>query len=157
MNSTLIAVAILLAVPAPKDEPKKESPSIIGQWIFDSVTHDGNVAKLEPGSTWTFGKDGKLLSKNHKDDSGQKADYKLDPAQIPGHLDLTGLRARGFTDDMYGIYKIEGEMLIISITRLKAGIAVGWSQGLKVRYCLLNVVQGSTGYGARLAKGLGLG
>ena len=48
-------------------------------------------------------------------------------------------------------------VLIFSITRLKAGIAVGWSQGLKVRYCLLNVVQGGTGHGAPLAKGLGLG
>jgi uncharacterized protein (TIGR03067 family) len=109
----LVAVlAVVLGAPAAKDAPKKEPPSIIGEWAGETGVRGGKPDNPPPGTTITFSKDGKVLMKEGGDDKSQEGTYKADPKKDPAEIDIVPPAIeKGPT--IVGIYKIEGDILTI--------------------------------------------
>src|SRR5947209_19992132 len=91
MTPTALALALVLAAPAPKEAPKKESP-LVGQWVLESITFGGmNLNAQVIGKeklTITFTKDGKTESTGFADQAGKTGSYTHDPKKDPAELDL---------------------------------------------------------------------
>lgn len=108
-SSLLVVVVASWAVAAPglKDPPKKEMPSIVGEWI-----------RVDPGveTHRTFTADGKCYwgTKIPLQFESFTVNVKLDPAEI----DVTASKAK---DPIRGIYKIDGDTLTICRSRTRGG------------------------------------
>src|SRR5689334_11317131 len=111
MNATLM-LGLAMVVGAPiKDPPKKEEPSIIGEWFGQSGVAEGTPLPLpKEAMKFTVVKDGKLLVKEgNKTDEGT---YKIDTTKEPARLDL--IPPEGKNKRMISaIYKNEDDELSI--------------------------------------------
>ena len=114
MYSFVLGLAVVVAAPAPKDVPKKDAPTVVGSWVAESVVVGGTPEKLEPGMTFTLTGDGKCLVKEGKDDKPEEMSYFIDPKKDPGHFDLREPGMQG--ELMKGIYKLDGDTLIVCLT-----------------------------------------
>jgi uncharacterized protein (TIGR03067 family) len=109
MYTLLLGVAVLVAAPAKKDPPKKEPPSIVGEWIGLTGTRGG---KPDPpvNATMKFTADGTVtLAERGK---GIDAKFKADPKKDPPEIDIE-MEAGGMKHVIQGIYKIEGDTLTV--------------------------------------------
>jgi len=115
MHSTLlIGLALSVGAPAAKEAPKKEAPSIVGEWIGEKVVSGGKDRPLpEGGFIFTFMADGKLKVKDGANEKPDGASYKLDPKKTPFTIDID---APGEKASMIGIFKIDGDTLTICIS-----------------------------------------
>ena len=118
MNTSLVlSLALIVGAPA-KEAPKKEEPSVVGEWVAESGVVAGEVMpKNEKLPTFIFTKDGKLTvvegNKKDKDDTGG---YKIDTTKKPAELDLIpppAVKDR----NILAIFKIEGDTLTICAKR----------------------------------------
>jgi uncharacterized protein (TIGR03067 family) len=112
----LIGVALAIVAPAPKEPPKKEPPSLVGEWVPESAVHGGKPHPHEPGATITFTTDGKCLLKEGKAGMRDEMTYRIDSKKNPPEIDLaeTDAGMKG-PQPMPGIYKIEGDTLTICL------------------------------------------
>ena len=112
MNAVvLFSVALAVAAPGDKEAPKKETPTLVGEWDGEKAVKGGKERPVpEGGVTVIFKADGKVIFKegNKPEEEGSyKADAKKDPAEI----ELSPPRQRA----QLGIYKIEGDTLTICL------------------------------------------
>jgi uncharacterized protein (TIGR03067 family) len=113
MTPLFVGLALIAAAPAPKPDSKKDPPTPIGVWSVESALKGGRKDTSPPGSTMELTAEGKMvLHENGKDISGT---YKTDPKKDPAELDLT-LDAGGAMVTMQGIYRIEGETMMVCLT-----------------------------------------
>jgi uncharacterized protein (TIGR03067 family) len=110
----LIGLALAFAAPAGKDAPKKDPPSLVGEWLAESGVKGGKPDNPPPGTTMTFTADGKVFIKDNKKDSMEFATYKADPKKNPAEIELVPPPAVKDVS-MLGIYKIDGDTLTICI------------------------------------------
>jgi uncharacterized protein (TIGR03067 family) len=111
----MIGLAVAVAAPAAKDAPKKEPPSLVGEWAAESGVQGGKPDNPPPGTTITFTADGKAIMKEGKRERGEDATYKSDPKKNPSEIDLMPPSAdKG--PNILGIYKIEGDTLTMCIS-----------------------------------------
>ena len=110
MTPIMLALSLTLAAPAPKELPKKESPSIVGTWLPETMVIAGAPEKVEAGMSFTLTSEGKCLVKEGQGDSDEMS-YFIDPKKDPGHFDLRESGMQG--ELMKGIYKLDGDMLTI--------------------------------------------
>jgi len=117
MHGLLIGLAMLVAAPAPKAPPKKDPPSLVGEWIPESVIHGGKPHPNEPGTMITFTAEGKCLTKEGKDEKPDEMSYQINAKKDPPELDLIepdgGMNPQKL---MPGIYKIEGDTLTLCLS-----------------------------------------
>jgi uncharacterized protein (TIGR03067 family) len=113
MYSVMVGLALVVAAPAKKEGPKKEAPSLVGEWYPESAVRGGKPDNPPAGTTIVFTADGKFLIKGPKRDNGEEAAYKIDAKKDPAEIDITPPEKgeRGFT----GIYKFEKDTLILCI------------------------------------------
>jgi uncharacterized protein (TIGR03067 family) len=113
MNAAvLFGVALAVAAPGDKEAPKKETPTLVGEWDGEKAVRGGKERPVPAGGiTVTFKADGKMLFKegnNSAEDGSYKADAKKEPAEIdispPGEGTLVG------------IYKLDGDTLTICLS-----------------------------------------
>jgi uncharacterized protein (TIGR03067 family) len=112
-TSLMLGLALAVAAPAPKEAPKKDPPSILGEWVPTTIVVGGKKEDQPAGSLMTFAKDGKSTMKEDKDAKLVEMSYTLDPKQDPSHITLTEAGMGNIT--LLGIYKLEGETLTICL------------------------------------------
>ena len=111
MSPLLLGLALTVAAPGPKDPPKKDPPSLVGEWVVDSAVEKGRPRKPPPGSTWTFTADGKsVLTLGGRDPA--EGTYKADAAKSPAELDVS---AGPTGKPLKAIFKVEGDTLTVAL------------------------------------------
>jgi uncharacterized protein (TIGR03067 family) len=111
----IIGLALAVSAPIPKDPPKKDPPSLIGEWLAESAIIAGKVEAPPPSITLTLTKDGKCLVK--EDDENREMTFTFDPKKEPAEIDISDPRAGMGANAEKGIYKIEGDTLIVCIAK----------------------------------------
>ena len=109
MTPLLVGLALAVAAPGPKEAPKKDGPTLVGDWVVETVVKGGRPA-AEENSALTFTADGKAVLKER----GKTIDgtYTSDPKKDPAELDLT-LEAGGMRVTLTGIFKFDKETLTV--------------------------------------------
>jgi uncharacterized protein (TIGR03067 family) len=114
MLSVVVGLALAVGAPAPKEAPKKDAPSILGEWVPTTIILGGMKEPQPAGSLMTFAKDGKATMKEKRDAKPEEMSYTLDPKQDPPHITLTEMGMGNIT--LPGIYKLEGDTLTICLS-----------------------------------------
>src|SRR5947207_1681192 len=114
MNVVLLSLAVVVGAPGAKDPPKKEPPSIVGEWNFESMIFGGTPMPAPEGAKLEFTKDGKCIA-YEKADKPDESKYTVDAKKEPNEIDI---KESGGMKDMVmaGIYKIEGDTLTICMS-----------------------------------------
>ena len=117
-STLLVGLALSVGAPAAKEAPKKEAPSIVGEWIGEKAVGGGKERPHpEGGFIFTFMADGKLKVKEGTDEKPDGATYKLDTKKPPFTIDI--IEEPGEKASMIGIFKIDGDTLTICISGAK--------------------------------------
>jgi uncharacterized protein (TIGR03067 family) len=111
----LLALPLAVAAPLPKDPPKKEPPSLVGEWVLESRTTGGVVGPpftLSGGLRYTFPADGECVVSPGPGVPPGRYSFAADPKADPPALALRrpGPRAEMAVD---GIYKVEGDTMTL--------------------------------------------
>jgi uncharacterized protein (TIGR03067 family) len=110
--SFVVGLALVVAAPGTKDAPKKDPPSIVGEWVGETGLRGGKPDNPPPGTTITFAKDGRVIMKEGKDDRAMEGTYTADPKKDPAEIDIVPpATEKGPT--IQAIYKIEGDTLTL--------------------------------------------
>jgi len=118
MLTTLI-LATSLAAPALKEKPKADN-DIVGEWVLESMTTGG---KARPNANprplrYVFTSDGKwsVIRGELALGDGTRG-YFTDPKKNPAAIDLITDTTEQEQTPRLGIYKVEGNMLILCLGR----------------------------------------
>jgi uncharacterized protein (TIGR03067 family) len=110
--AVLFGVVLAVAAPGDKEAPKKEAPSIVGEWDGEKNVRGGMERPIPDGGVKvTFTADGKLLFKEGNKDPGTGS-YKVDATKSPGEIEITPPKEDG---TLLGIFKIDGDTLTICL------------------------------------------
>jgi uncharacterized protein (TIGR03067 family) len=116
MSPVLLALAVTFAAPAPKDPPKKDIDPLLGEWVAVKAEKAGMPLPIGPdGMSIEFKPDGKVVIKESMTappECGYTTDPKKDPAEFDIMLPAAGRKAANMT----GIYKVEGDTLIVCLS-----------------------------------------
>lgn len=110
MNPVLLGLALTFGAPALKEKPAPE-PTLIGEWIPESVSVNGNPA--ESGTDrWMFAADGTraVYTRGTAVDSGT---FTFDPKGSPSTVDLSS-PAAGRPPNLCR-YQLDGDTLVLSV------------------------------------------
>ena len=115
LTTLTCALAFSLGAPVIKEPPKKEGPSLLGEWSFVEGTEGGKPVPFKAGElVMKFEEKGvvriqmKIFNKIEKLD----ASYTLDTTKAPSAIDLIPPAGEN-SGTVLGIYKIEKDTLII--------------------------------------------
>ena len=116
-SSLLLGVVVVIAAPTIKEPKAKEPPSIVGEWNGVSATSGGKVKPVpEGGIRFTFTKDGNLSINESGRTSPGPLSYKINAKKTPAEIELGPPKG---DDKMLGIFKIEGDTLMICLVEGK--------------------------------------
>ena len=111
MTPALLALAVLVAAPAGKDPPKKDGPTLVGEWAIESAVDNGKPDNPPPGATWTFTADRKSVLK-FGGLVGLDTTYEADPTRAPATVDVAaGPQGKA----LKGIYQVEKDTLTLCL------------------------------------------
>lgn len=115
--TVLIGLTLAVAAPAPKEAPKKDPPSLVGDWAVQSAVRGGKVEKDDGPASITFTADGKLRVREGKREKPEEIPYTHNPKKDPAEIDLTepGGGMKG-GEVMKGIYRIDGDTLLLCLS-----------------------------------------
>jgi uncharacterized protein (TIGR03067 family) len=113
MTATVwFGVVLAVVAPGDKEAPKKEAPSIVGEWDGEKTVRGGMERPIPDGGVKvTFTADGKLLFKEGTKDL-QTGSYKADATKSPGEIEITPPKEDA---PHIGIFKIDGDTLTICL------------------------------------------
>jgi len=115
MQTTLM-LGLVLAVGAPAlKDAKKDPPSVVGEWVPELVVVGGQATPVPTGSVIAFTRDGKCTLNDGTAASIDLA-YTADPKKQPAEIDVADAGARAGANVLQGIYKFDGDKLLICIT-----------------------------------------
>jgi uncharacterized protein (TIGR03067 family) len=118
MNTTLLSLALVVAAPNLKDDPKK-APEIVGQWVLEKMSVGGKEAgRVGREMVYEFTADGQWLIKrdgvlNKTPPREIKYDTKAKPATVDVIYTAAVAGKGGTSRNMLGIYKVEKDTLTI--------------------------------------------
>ena len=113
MSPLILGLALAVAAPQAKDPPK--APSLVGEWVVESVAEGGAAAPPAARTTVTFTAEGQFVYRAGADDP-LEARYAWDPSPDPPHLDVierVGNGMRAVT--LPGIARPDGDTLVVCI------------------------------------------
>jgi uncharacterized protein (TIGR03067 family) len=116
--AVILALAVTVAAPKPKDPPKKETPSIVGEWVAEKVVVGGTEVPAGAGLDGlrlTFAADGTTTVQV----TGQKPKagaYTADPKKEPPEIDLLPTDGKGEPPGL-GVYKLDGDTLVLCMAQ----------------------------------------
>ncbi|MSR54003.1 MAG: TIGR03067 domain-containing protein [Gemmataceae bacterium] len=117
-STLLIGLALSVGAPAGKEAPKKEAPSIVGEWHGEKAVGGGKERPVPSGGiVFTFSADGMFKVKEGANEKPDTAKYKIDAKKSPAEIDMEA----GAKGSILGIFKIDGDTLTICITGGKDG------------------------------------
>src|SRR4051795_6842015 len=99
--SLLTALALALGAPGAKDA-KKDTPSLVGEWVVESAVVGGKRDDPPAGTTWAFTADGKSVFAIPGGSDSASGTYTADPMKDPAQVDIS---AGPKGTPMKGIYK----------------------------------------------------
>ena len=110
-SSLLIGLALSIGAPGAKEAPKKEAPSIVGEWIGQKAIAGGDEGPVSDCGFFsvTFMADGMLKTKVGTRENPAAGTYRLDAKKTPFEIDLIAPKG----GSKLGIYKIDGDTLTI--------------------------------------------
>jgi uncharacterized protein (TIGR03067 family) len=112
--SLLVALALAVGAPATKDPPKKEAPSVVGEWAGEKAVQGGQERPVPPGGvSITFTADGKFLVREGKREKPEEGTYKVDTKANPAQIDIMPPEDKAERGNVRGIFKIEGDTLTL--------------------------------------------
>ena len=112
-STILVGLALTVGAPAAKEPPKKESPTIVGEWTGEKATAGGKDKPVPPGGViFVFTADGMLMVKEGGRVDAKAGGFTHDPKKTPAEIDLVEPGGKG---SILGIYKIEGDTLPLCI------------------------------------------
>lgn len=115
MTHLLLGLALVAGAPAPKAEPKKETPTLVGEWVGETGVRSGQPEPPPPGTLMLFAADGKMVLGEGGIKQKIEGTYTTDPKKTPNELNLVPMGiGQGVT--FTGIYKIDGDTLTICFT-----------------------------------------
>src|SRR5262245_61862798 len=108
MVPSLFVILALTAGAPGKDPPKKDAPSIVGEWEGEKAVAGGKERPAPDGGvTLTFTADGKFVVREGKREREQGT-YKTDTKKDPAEIDILPPSDKAETGTIRGIFKIEG-------------------------------------------------
>ena len=111
MRLTHFVVAVLVAAPGPKDPPKKEPPTIVGEWLCESVVANGQpmVGAAAADLRIEFFKDGSYQFRNGRAVL-REGKYAADSTKDPHEMEFsTGWGGKAIP----GIFRVEKDGLTL--------------------------------------------
>jgi len=110
--AVLFGLVLAVGAPGGNDAPKKEAPSVVGEWDGEKAVRGGMERPIPDGGVKvTFTADGKFLFKEGSKEEGTGS-YKVDATKTPGEIDITPPKEDG---PHIGIFKIDGDTLTICL------------------------------------------
>ena len=111
MCPALLALAVILTAPQGKNPPKKDAPTVVGEWIAESAVEKGRPRKPPLGTTWAFTADAKsVLTLGGRDPA--EGTYKIDAGKSPAEMDVS---AGPTGNPLKAIFKVEGDTLTVAL------------------------------------------
>jgi uncharacterized protein (TIGR03067 family) len=116
MTTALLALALVVAAPAPKDkDTKKDGPAFVGEWVGVKAEVAGIPLPATVGEMrMEFKANGKVMLKDG-DKAAEEGSYTADPKKDPAEIDLTPPPTGGKAETLVGIYKVEGDTLTLCL------------------------------------------
>ena len=115
-NALLVGLALFVGAPAPKDA-KKDSPTVVGDWVAESIVENGDADPMPGKLTVSMTADGKLTIKEGNDEP-ERSKYTIDPKKDPTQIDIIEPLGNGMKSiTVPGIYKFDGDTLILCIAQ----------------------------------------
>lgn len=110
--ATLFLAGLLGNIATADEQTDADSKAIVGTWspVSLEVAGERRDAASEPGALPATFKDGKVLLNDEEIFS-----YKLDASTDPKIIDLTKLKDPDKGQVLEGIYKFDGEMLVVCL------------------------------------------
>jgi len=105
---TLLAVGVLLAADAPKDDAKKDQQALQGTWTLVSA-EQGGKDQTEEAKEHTLTFEGDTFSVKKGDEVKVKGTFKVDPSKKPRAIDMKITEAKKEQDngkELHGIYEL---------------------------------------------------
>jgi len=115
MNALFLGLALIAGAPALKGPAKGDHPPIEGLWDLTEWYLDGLSVGIPPGTSSEFLPKGVRKLKQGADQEADERGYKLIPASKPAAIDYIRPSDGGPPDIFLGIYKVDGDTLIISL------------------------------------------
>jgi uncharacterized protein (TIGR03067 family) len=113
MTPLFVGLALAVAAPAGKEAPKKEDPTLVGNWTVETVVKSGKPAPDDKDGGLDFTADGKAVLRDHG--KNIEGTYNSDPKKDPAELDIT-LEGGGMRVTLKGIFKVEKDKLTVCLT-----------------------------------------
>ena len=108
-----LLVGLMIAAPAPKDAPKREAPSLVGEWEGEKAVAGGKELPVPAGGVgFTFNADGTVTMREGKR-APRQLRYTADPKKDPAEFDILPPDDKPERGVFVGIYKIEGDTLTV--------------------------------------------
>ena len=108
---TLLAVAVglLVAADAPKDDAKNDLKKFQGTWQVTTMEVDGQKMPAEEAKNFQVIIKGDKYTLKNMDNIVSEGTVKLDPSKKPRAIDITPMEGDGKGQSMLGIYEIDSE------------------------------------------------
>jgi uncharacterized protein (TIGR03067 family) len=116
MTPALLALALVVAAPAPKDkDTKKDGLLLVGEWVGEKAEVAGMPLPAPVSEMrMEFKADGKAVLRDGAKPA-EEASYTADPKKDPAEIDLTPPPTGGKAETLLGIYKVEGDTLTLCL------------------------------------------
>lgn len=119
--SFAVGLALVLAAPGTKDAPKKDPPSLVGEWVGEQAVAGGMTLPVPDGGiVFTFAADGTLSVREGNRSKPDAGSYKADPKKDPSEIDLMPPPDKK-EPMLQGIYKLDGDTLTLCFSRTGQG------------------------------------
>jgi uncharacterized protein (TIGR03067 family) len=115
MNGMFVGLALVIAAPALKGPVKGDPPPIVGEWALTEWLQSGQPVGFTEGAFVEFKADGKRIWHDGPGTEPSERGYKLLPKTTPAAIDLIRPSGNAEPDQFFGIYKIEGDTLVVSV------------------------------------------
>jgi uncharacterized protein (TIGR03067 family) len=111
MTHALLALAVTLAAPGPKDPPPKGPPSLVGEWVVQNRLVGGKADDVPAGATMTFREDG---TTDYLGLARSPATFKVNTARTPAEVDFLPPPVSS-APGQFGIFKVDGDTLTLCL------------------------------------------
>ena len=115
MNAMFAGLLLVAGAPALKGPVRGEPPDLVGQWALTEWLQSGQSVGFTEGAYVEFFDGGKRVWHDGPGAPGDERGYKLIPKTNPAAIDLIRPAPGREPDVFLGIYKIEGDTLIVSV------------------------------------------